>query len=86
MYSRYLPPLFPFGQIAFMILSLGIIGIAILVFPNRKRVLLSISVFIAAWQGGLWLELIKTDIRLFDFVFLALLIWNLNTKKVSVKY
>ena len=86
MYSRYLPPLFPFGQIAFMILSLGIIGIAILVFPNRKRVLLAISIFIAAWQGGIWFEFIRMDIRLFHFVFLALLMWNLNIKKVSIKY
>ncbi len=84
--SNYLPPLFPFGQLAFMILSFGIIGMAILIFPNRRRILLAISIFIAAWQGGVWLEFIRMDIRLFHFVFLALLIWNLNGKKVSIKY
>lgn len=78
MWRRYQEPLLPFGQLPVILLCVMVIGFALLMFPKRKKVILSIGTVIAAWQGGLWVGYIAMDIRLFHLMFLGLLLWNLS--------
>jgi len=77
---RYQPPLFPFGQGVFLVLLLAAIGVALLLLPRRKRVLLGIGILIAAWQGGIWLGYIQMDFTVFHLILLSLLTWNLSER------
>jgi len=84
-YARYLPPLFPYGQGAFLALCLVIIGVAMLVTPNRRKVMLATMFLMAAWQGGAWIGYIQMDVRIFHLMLFALLFWNLSESRFSFR-
>ena len=77
--------LFPYGELAFTIICAALISIAFVVFPKRKRVLMSIGIFIAAWRGGIWIAPVTMDLKLFHILFACLLLWNLSESTSSFR-
>ncbi len=73
---HWLPPLLPFGQAGFLVLSLILVAVAMAVAKDRRRVLLMAAVVSAAWQGGLWLARFNTDIRLTHILLFGLFVWQ----------
>jgi len=79
----YRPQILPFGQLGYIIIVFAVLGLALLLFPRKRRVLLGAAIFLVAWQGGIWVQFIQMDIRPFHLLSFALLAWNLAEGKFS---
>ncbi len=68
--------LFPFGQLAYIVLSFTVIGIAFFNAGTKHHVLLAAGIITAMWQGGLWIKALNFDIGIIHITFFALFVYR----------
>lgn len=66
-------------------LCLVVIGAAFLFAANQRRVMLVTMFLMAAWQGGVWIDYVHMDVRIFHLMLFGLLFWNLSENRVFLR-
>ncbi|KAA3612242.1 MAG: hypothetical protein DWQ05_19790 [Calditrichaeota bacterium] len=78
--------LFPFGQLAYIILSFTVIGIAFFKASKKHHVLLAAGIVTAMWQGGLWIKQLNFDIGIIHITFVALFVYRFINPGKKIKF